>query len=116
MTPFWIAAGLLTLAVLAVLCWPLLRRHGNLLIWKGPGFAGEERETALKACPKLGFRHVADRAVVARCRMLLRQRRNGDALTFAQGVARNNPRSAPVNFRHSGTRNSAVRARSSGRS
>lgn len=28
MTPFWIAAGLLTLAVLAVLCWPLLRRHG----------------------------------------------------------------------------------------
>lgn len=43
---------------------PLLRRHGNLLIWKGPAFAGEEREAALKACPRLGFRHVADRAVV----------------------------------------------------
>ena len=27
MTAFWIAAGLLTLLVLAVLCWPLLRRR-----------------------------------------------------------------------------------------
>jgi len=29
MTPFWISTGLLTLLVLAVLCWPLLRRHGS---------------------------------------------------------------------------------------
>ena len=29
MTAFWIAAGLLTALVLAVLCWPLLRRHGS---------------------------------------------------------------------------------------
>ncbi|MCK6386664.1 MAG: c-type cytochrome biogenesis protein CcmI [Zoogloea sp.] len=29
MTAFWISSGLLTLAVLAVLCWPLLRRHGG---------------------------------------------------------------------------------------
>ena len=29
MTAFWISTGLLTLLVLAVLCWPLLRRHGG---------------------------------------------------------------------------------------
>ena len=29
MTAFWISTGLLTLLVLAVLCWPLLRRHGS---------------------------------------------------------------------------------------
>ena len=29
MTAFWISSGLLTLLVLAVLCWPLLRRHGS---------------------------------------------------------------------------------------
>ncbi|MDD3328663.1 MAG: c-type cytochrome biogenesis protein CcmI [Zoogloea sp.] len=29
MTAFWISSGLLTLLVLAVLCWPLLRRHGG---------------------------------------------------------------------------------------
>ena len=29
MTAFWISTGLLTLLVVAVLCWPLLRRHGS---------------------------------------------------------------------------------------
>lgn len=43
---------------------PLLRRHGNLVIWKGPAFAGDEREAAIAICPRLGFRHVSDRTVV----------------------------------------------------
>jgi len=42
---------------------PLLAHHGHCIIMKGPAFAGAERETAMGACRRLGFRYVSERRV-----------------------------------------------------
>lgn len=42
----------------------LLAPHGHLILYKGPAFAGEERERTLSACPALGYRFIAERTVV----------------------------------------------------
>lgn len=42
----------------------LLHKSGFCVIWKGPAFAGEEKQAALLACEKLGFRFVSERRVV----------------------------------------------------
>lgn len=40
---------------------PLLRRHGHLLVWKGPAFASEERPGVMAACTRFGWRLVGER-------------------------------------------------------
>jgi 16S rRNA (guanine527-N7)-methyltransferase len=40
---------------------PLLRRHGHLMVWKGPAFAAEERPAVNAACAQYGWRLVAER-------------------------------------------------------
>jgi len=42
----------------------LLRKSGHCLIWKGPGFAGDERSVVLAAAGRLGYRFVAERRSV----------------------------------------------------
>ncbi len=42
----------------------LLHKSGHLLIYKGPAFAGDERNRALVVCQHLGFRLVNERKVV----------------------------------------------------
>jgi 16S rRNA (guanine527-N7)-methyltransferase len=42
----------------------LLHKSGHLVVYKGPAFAGPERDAALAACARLGLRHVSDRDVV----------------------------------------------------
>jgi 16S rRNA (guanine527-N7)-methyltransferase len=42
----------------------LLHKSGHLAIYKGPAFAGEERDHALAAAGRLGYRFVSDRRVV----------------------------------------------------
>lgn len=41
----------------------LLEKSGHLVIFKGPAFAGEERQTALSACERLGYRFISERLV-----------------------------------------------------
>lgn len=43
---------------------PLLQDHGHAVIYKGPAFPGEERDAALKAAARLGFRFVSERRLV----------------------------------------------------
>jgi 16S rRNA (guanine527-N7)-methyltransferase len=42
----------------------LLEKSGHLVIYKGPAFAGDERQAALAACTGLGYRFVSERRVV----------------------------------------------------
>ncbi len=42
----------------------LLRKSGHCIIFKGPAFAGEEKQTAAAACEKLGFRFVSERKII----------------------------------------------------
>ena len=42
----------------------LLHKSGFCVIWKGPAFAGDEKERALTACERLGYRFVSERRVV----------------------------------------------------
>jgi 16S rRNA (guanine527-N7)-methyltransferase len=42
----------------------LLHKGGHLALYKGPAFAGEERDEALAACARLGYRLVNQREVV----------------------------------------------------
>jgi 16S rRNA (guanine527-N7)-methyltransferase len=41
----------------------LLEKSGHLVIYKGPAFAGDERQAALMACDRLGYRFVSERLV-----------------------------------------------------
>ncbi|GDY13766.1 ribosomal RNA small subunit methyltransferase G [Planctomycetota bacterium] len=43
---------------------PLIHHHGHCLLFKGPSWLGAEREAALAAAPRCGFRFVAEREVV----------------------------------------------------
>ncbi len=42
----------------------LLQKSGHVVIYKGPGFAGPERETAMNTANKLGYRFVVEKKVV----------------------------------------------------
>jgi 16S rRNA (guanine527-N7)-methyltransferase len=42
----------------------LLQPHGHCVVFKGPAFAGEERERTMGACARLGYRFVSERRVV----------------------------------------------------
>ena len=42
----------------------LLHKSGHCAIYKGPAFAGDERDEALQACDRLGYRLVNQRQVV----------------------------------------------------
>lgn len=42
----------------------LVRPHGHVAVYKGPAFTGEERERALAVGGRLGYRLVAERAVL----------------------------------------------------
>jgi hypothetical protein len=42
----------------------LLHKSGHLALYKGPAFAGAERDEALGACERLGYRLVHQRQVV----------------------------------------------------
>lgn len=42
----------------------LVRPHGYVALYKGPAFAGDERERTLAAGEKLGYRSIAERRVV----------------------------------------------------
>jgi 16S rRNA (guanine527-N7)-methyltransferase len=41
----------------------LLHKSGHLVIYKGPAFAGEEKQTAVTACEALGYRFIGERRV-----------------------------------------------------
>jgi 16S rRNA G527 N7-methylase RsmG len=42
----------------------LLHKGGFLVIWKGPAFAGEEKNAALSVCNQLGFNFIGERRVI----------------------------------------------------
>ncbi|MBA3709584.1 MAG: class I SAM-dependent methyltransferase [Planctomycetes bacterium] len=44
-------------------CADLLHKSGHLVLYKGPAFAGAERDAAMAACARLGYRHISDRTV-----------------------------------------------------
>ena len=45
-------------------CADLLHKSGHCVIYKGPAFAGDERDTAQTTASKLGYRYVSERRVV----------------------------------------------------
>lgn len=43
---------------------PLLQSHGHCIVYKGPAFAGEERERTMGGCGRLGYRYLSERRTV----------------------------------------------------
>jgi 16S rRNA (guanine527-N7)-methyltransferase len=43
---------------------PLLQGHGHCIVYKGPAFAGEERERTMGGCGRLGYRFLSERRTV----------------------------------------------------